>query len=120
VQGGDAEIIAVLPRVLATVTPRLRTPYNDLAVPIKVMEYLGYARPIVATDTIETAAIIRGADCGIVVPDTAQGLADGIVTLASAPAAQVVRWGEAARHAAAANSWDSRAGAILDLLGITR
>jgi hypothetical protein len=120
IRAEGSQIDALLPEVLGSITPRRKTPYNDLAVPIKVMEYLGYARPIVATDTIETAAIIRGADCGIVVPDTAQGLADGIVTLASAPAAQVVRWGEAARDAAAANSWDSRAGAILDLLGITR
>lgn len=120
IRAEGSQIDALLPEVLASITPRRRTPYNDLAVPIKVMEYLGYARPIVATDTIETAAIIRGANCGIVVPDTAQGLADGIAALASAPAAQVVRWGEAARRAAAANSWDSRAGAILELLGITR
>jgi glycosyltransferase involved in cell wall biosynthesis len=54
----------------------------------------------------------------VVVPDTADGLADGIAEVASAPAAQLVRWGEAARSAAAANSWDSRAEAILELLGI--
>lgn len=112
------QIDALLPEVLASITPRRRTPYNDLAVPIKVMEYLGYARPIIATDAIETAAIVREADCGLVVPDTARGLAEGIAALASAPAAQIVQWGEAARRAAAANSWDSRAGAILALLGI--
>jgi hypothetical protein len=113
------QIDTLLPEVLASITPRRRTPYNDLAVPIKVMEYLGYARPIIATDTTETAGIVRAADCGIVVPDTAAGLADGIVAVASAPAAQIVRWGEAAGRAAAANSWDARAGIILELLGIT-
>jgi glycosyltransferase involved in cell wall biosynthesis len=112
------QIDALLPEVLASITPRRRTPYNDLAVPIKVMEYLGYARPIIATDATETAAIVRAAACGVVVPDTADGLADGIAAVASSPAAQIVQWGEAARTAAAANSWDSRAGAILELLGI--
>jgi hypothetical protein len=119
VRAEGPQIDTLLPEVLASITPRRRTPYNDLAVPIKLMEYLGYARPIIATDTTETAAIILAAACGVVVPDTAEGLADGIAAVASAPAAQVVRWGEGARSAAAANSWDSRAGAILELLGIT-
>jgi len=118
VHGGDAEIIAVLPRVLATVTPRLRTPYNDLAVPVKVLEYLGYGRPLIVTDATETAAIVEEAGCGVVAPATPDGLADGIATVAEAPAAQLRRWGDAARRAAAANSWDARADRILALLGL--
>jgi hypothetical protein len=118
VRAQGPQIDMLLPEVLASVTPRRRTPYNDLAIPIKVMEYLGYGRPIIATDTTETAAIVRAADCGIVVPDTAEGLANGIRAVASSPAAQVIRWGEAARRAAAANSWDARATTILELLGV--
>ena len=64
VRGGDQEILGLLPRVLATVTPRLRTPYNDLAVPIKVLEYLGYGRPMIVTDATETAAIVEAAGSG--------------------------------------------------------
>jgi glycosyltransferase involved in cell wall biosynthesis len=119
VHASGPEIDRLLPRVLATITPRRKTPYNDLAVPIKVMEYLGYGRPLIVTDTVETAAIVRSANCGIVVPDTAQGLADGIVTVAKASATQLNRWGKAARAAAAANSWDVRAASILELLGVT-
>jgi glycosyltransferase involved in cell wall biosynthesis len=119
VRAEGAEIDALLPEVLATITPRRKTPYNDLAVPIKVMEYLGYGRPLIVTDTVETAAIVRGADCGIVVPDTAEGLAAGIVALAQAAPDQLTRWAQAARAAAVANSWDSRASRILQLLGIS-
>lgn len=111
-------IDVLLPAVRATVTPRRRTPYNDLAVPIKVMEYLGYGRPLIVTDTVETAAIVNHAGCGLVVPDTAQGLADGIAALAEATPEQLARWGEAARAAAVANSWDERAARVLDLLGV--
>jgi glycosyltransferase involved in cell wall biosynthesis len=118
VRGGDREIIGLLPRVLATVTPRLRTPYNDLAVPIKVVEYLGYGRPMIVTDATETAAIVEAAGCGLVVRATREGLADGIARVAEASAAQLVRWGDAARTAAAANSWDARAANILELLGV--
>jgi glycosyltransferase involved in cell wall biosynthesis len=118
VHGGEAEILALLPRVLATVSPRLRSPYNDLAVPIKVLEYLGYGRPLVVTDVAETAAIVRAAGCGVVVGATAIGLADGIVAMAEAPPAQLNLWADAARRAAAANSWDDRAATILELLGV--
>jgi glycosyltransferase involved in cell wall biosynthesis len=118
VRGSDPEIVGLLPRVLATVIPRRRTPYNDLAVPIKVFEYLGYARPLVVTDTTETAAIVRAAGCGVVVPDTADGLAEGIMAVAEARPEQLVLWSEAAKRAAEANSWDSRAAEILKLLGV--
>lgn len=118
VRAQGPEIDALLPQVVASITPRRSTPYNDLAVPIKVMEYLGYARPVIATDTTETAAIVRSADCGVVVPDTADGLADGIAAVVQAPPARLIEWGEAARRAAAANSWDSRAEDVLNLLGL--
>lgn len=118
VRAEGREIDTLLPGVLATITPRRKTPYNDLAVPIKVMEYLGYRRPLIVTDTTETAEIVRGAGCGVVVPDTVEGLADGIAAVTDAPADELLRWGEAARAAAVANSWDVRAGRILDLLGV--
>ena len=114
-EGG--EIDRLLPGVLASITPRRRTPYNDLAVPIKVLEYLGYARPLIVTDTTETAAIVRDAGCGVVVTDSAEGLAEGITAVVSADPDQVRRWGAAARLAAAENSWDARANWILELLG---
>jgi glycosyltransferase involved in cell wall biosynthesis len=118
VRGGDQEIVGLLPRVLATVTPRLRTPYNDLAVPIKVVEYLGYGRPMIVTDAAETAAIVEAAGSGVVVPGTTEGLANGIVSVVEASAVQLHRWGDAARTEAAARSWDIRAAEILELLGV--
>jgi glycosyltransferase involved in cell wall biosynthesis len=119
VRAEGRQIDELLPQVRATITPRRKTPYNDLAVPIKVMEYLGYGRPLIVTDTVETTAIVREADCGIVVPDTVQGLADGIAAMARASADQLTRWGESARAAAIANSWDVRAARVLELLGLS-
>lgn len=119
VHGGDDEIMGLLPRVLATITPRTRTPYNDLAVPIKVLEYMGYGRPLVVTDVTETAAIVRAAGCGVIAPATPRELADGIVAVAEAPAEQLARWGEAARRAAEEHSWDHRVQQILELLEVT-
>jgi glycosyltransferase involved in cell wall biosynthesis len=118
VRADATQVAVLLPDVLATVTPRQRSPYNDLAVPLKVLEYLGYARPLIVTDATETAAIVREAACGIVVSDSAEGVADGIATIASADARQIRRWGAAARRAAVANSWETRAQQILELLGL--
>jgi glycosyltransferase involved in cell wall biosynthesis len=114
------EIDRLLPAVLASVTPRRRTPYNDLAVPIKVLEYLGFGRPLLVTDTVETRAIVEAAGCGLVVPDTAQALSDGIVEFVSAPFDRIVAWGAAARAYAEANSWSHRAKRVLELLAEER
>ena len=118
VRAEGPQIDALLPEVLASITPRRRTPYNDLAVPIKVVEYLAYSRPMIVTDAAETAAIVEAAGSGVVVPATTEGLANGIVSVAGASAAQLHRWGDAARTAAAASSWDMRVAAILELLGV--
>ena len=115
-RGSGPEILALLPEVLATVQPRRRTPYNDLAVPIKVMEYLSYGRPVVATDCAEQAAIVRDADCGIVVDDTVEGLAAGLERLLTAGQAARERWAANARRAAERHSWAARAARIAGLL----
>lgn len=115
-----AEIDRLLPRVLATVIPRRRTAYNDLAIPIKLFEYLAYRRPLIVTDATETAAVVRTADCGLIVPDSAPALAEAMVAVAEAPAAQLAAWGEAAGRAATRNSWDARAARVLELLSLTR
>ena len=114
--GSGPEIIALLPEVVATIQPRLRTPYNDLAVPIKVMEYLSYGRPLVVTDCTEQAAIVRDAGCGIVTDDTVDGLAAGLEQLLEADHAERRQWSDNARRAAERNSWTERAATIATLL----
>ncbi len=119
VRAEGAAIDRLLPRVLLSIIPRRITPYNDLAVPIKLMEYLGYGRPLVVTATEETGRIVREAAAGIVVPDNAEGIARGILTVLDADVAEREAWGRSARAAARANGWDTRATMILGALGIT-
>lgn len=111
-----AEIHALLPHVLATVQPRRRSPYNDLAVPIKVMEYLSYGRPLLVTDCVEQARIVRDADAGIVVADDVEPLADGLRHLVTAPPGTIDRWSANAMAAAERASWGRRAQRIVELL----
>lgn len=110
----------LLPSVLASVQPRLSSPYNDLGVPIKVMEYLSYGRPLLVTDLDETARIVRRAGCGLVVPDTVDGMTDGIRQLAFAPDERIDAWSDAATLAAKRESWHARAEHVVEVLRAAR
>lgn len=111
------EIHALLPDVLATVIPRPRGPYNDLALPIKLFDYLSYGRPLLVTDCTEQARVVREADAGLVTDDDPDALADAIARLVSAGGDQLDRWSANARRAAENASWSERAHRILELLG---
>lgn len=118
---GEAdEIRALLPGVLATVIPRPRTAYNDLAVPIKLYDYLAYERPLLVTDCTEQARVVRDADAGLVVGGDVDALAAGVRRVATAPAADLDRWSANASAAARSGSWAERADRILAALGEMR
>lgn len=106
----------MLPEVLASVSPRRRSPYNDLAVPIKVMEYLSYERPLIVTDCTEQARIVTESGAGVAVPDTVAGLAEGILRVATAHEAQLDAWSSAAGRAAEKHSWSNLTRRILLVL----
>jgi glycosyltransferase involved in cell wall biosynthesis len=112
---GDG-IHALLPDVLATVIPRPRSPYNDLALPIKLFDYLSYGRPLLVTDCAEQAALVRSAGAGLVVGDQVEEMAAGIERLAAASSDDLDRWSSAAAAAARAASWERRAENIVELL----
>ncbi len=115
-RASGSEIHALLPQVLATVIPRRRSAYNDLAVPIKLMDYLSYGRPLLVTDCSEQARIVRAADAGLVVPDEVDDMAGAIGRLATASREELDAFGAAAQRAATANSWHARAQQVLDVL----
>lgn len=112
---GDA-IHALLPQTLATVIPRPRNAYNDLAVPIKLFDYLSYGRPLVITDCTEQARIVRQADAGIVVGDTVEAMSAGFVHLLQTDADQLDAWSAHAADAARRSSWAVRARQIVAIL----
>ena len=114
--GDESTIRAVLPQVIATIQPRRCSPYNEIAVPIKVMEYLSYGRPLIVTDCLEQATIVREADVGLVVDDSVDGLADGIRAVLEADPSQLERWSVNAAAAARANAWSERARRIVAVI----
>ena len=119
-RGAAEKIVALLPQVLATVQPYRRSPYNDLAVPIKVMDYLAYGRPLIVTDCTEQAAIVRDAGAGLVADDEPDALAAAIERVVTASETERERWSAAAHAGARANSWAGRADRILATLASLR
>ena len=91
-------------------------PSKRLAWPVKLGEYMAAGLPIVASDLPVQAAVIREADCGIVVGSfTAASNAAAIIELLDDPA--VAReMGERGRHHALAHlTWESQAAILVGL-----
>jgi len=109
------EIPDLLPQVRVLVNPLRDAPYHRLQIPTKIMDYLGYGRPILATELPEIAGVIRDTGAGIVVPDSVEGLAEGILRLFSAGLDEVNVMGQnALRAVREKHSWHHRAQQILD------
>jgi len=117
-EGG--EIDELLPDIVATVIPRPRNAYNDLALPIKLFDYLAYGRPLLVTDCTEQAAVVNDAGAGIVMGDDPHAIAESIRQVVEAPQERQRAWYAAAHHAARAASWEHRARRIVDVFAEDR
>ena len=121
VERAEGEAIhALLPGIIGTVIPRPLGEYNHLALPVKLFDYLSYGRPLLVTDCLEQARVVREADAGIVVGDTVDALAAGVAMLARAPSDALDRWSANAAAGAEASSWRHRARSIVALLAAAR
>lgn len=109
-------IHALLGHVIASVIPRPIGAYNDLALPVKLFDYLSYVRPLIVTDCREQAQVVRESDAGLVAGDAVDDIARAIEQVASAPANRIAEWSSNAAAAARAASWSGRASRIVDLL----
>jgi glycosyltransferase involved in cell wall biosynthesis len=115
--GSRDELAERLAGARVCVVPRPLNPYTDLAMPVKIVDYLSLGRPIVATRAHETAVFLEGTGAAILVDDTPEDIAGGLIRVLIEP-------GLAERMAAAAlelacrptNTWDGRAKEIVDAL----
>jgi hypothetical protein len=117
IQRAEGEAIhALLPDVIGSVIARPRSPYNDLALPVKLFDALAYGRPLLVTDCLEQARVVEQAGAGLVVADDPESIAAGIVRLAGATGEELDRWSAAAHRAAGEATWRDRAERIVELL----
>ena len=117
-RAGRDDLVEVLRDARVCVIPRPVTEYTNFVLPIKLWDYLSYGKPIVATQVTETARLLDAAGAGIVTPDTAEDLAEGIVRMLTEDGL-ADRCAAAARAYAVdpANTGDARAGTVLETLG---
>lgn len=109
------EIPGLLPQVRVLANPLRDAPYHRLQIPTKIMDYLGYGRPILSTDLPEVAGVLLETGSGIVVSDSVEELAGGIVRFFSAGLDEVNAMGQnALRAVREQHAWRHRARQILD------
>jgi glycosyltransferase involved in cell wall biosynthesis len=109
-----------LPEVMCSATvlviARRRNSYNDLAMPVKQFDYMSFGRPLVVTDCQDTATLIKELQSGVVVQDTPDALAQGIIKLLQNPNL-AIRLGQNGYQAIqAAHSWPHRAARLLQMI----
>jgi glycosyltransferase involved in cell wall biosynthesis len=93
--------------------------YTNLAVAVRLLDFLGFGKPIVATDTVETRALLAAGDAGTVTDYTPAGLAEGIMPILEDEDLAARLGANARRYACSQDAtWDSRARTVLRTLGI--
>ncbi|HEX6128520.1 MAG TPA: glycosyltransferase [Candidatus Limnocylindria bacterium] len=113
------ELAPLLAPARVCVIPRPINPYTDLAWPIKLSDYLAFGKPVVATATAETVAVLDGTGAGLVVGDSVPELANGLARVLSDSrlAAALATQGRALALDEGM-TWDHRARHLLNSLGL--
>jgi glycosyltransferase involved in cell wall biosynthesis len=101
------------------VIPRPITAYSDLAMPVKLWDYLSMGKAVVATAAAETEAVLQASGAGIATPDTAAGLAEGLLRpLLDARLAATLSAHARTFACSPDATWDARARTVLATLGL--
>ena len=108
------DIPALLSSTRVVVNPLRQATYHHLQMPIKVMNYLSYGRPMLVTPCREIARFVEENQLGLVVDDNPESMAEGIRRLFTADLDELNRMGQnALRAVREKHSWRHRAQQIL-------
>jgi glycosyltransferase involved in cell wall biosynthesis len=119
VQSNRNSLAELLKPSRVLVLPLPITPYTNMTVAVRLVDLLGFGKPIVVTDTTEQRAIIEGSQAGAVAQDSPAGLAEGILPILE-DENLARRMGASARLYAcsAGATWDARARTVVETLGV--
>jgi glycosyltransferase involved in cell wall biosynthesis len=111
-----------LGRATALAIPTPGHPYWDSVAPVKLFDYLAAGRPVVTTPRVETAALVRRHEAGVVAEDdSAAAMAAALRTVLTAPDAARDMGARARSVAERQYDWKAigrrLAGEILDRIG---
>ncbi|HYM84752.1 MAG TPA: glycosyltransferase [Candidatus Dormibacteraeota bacterium] len=78
VRSARPHLADVLRPARVCVIPRPVNAYTDVALPVKLMDYLAMGKPVVATDARETRRVVEASGAGSIVGDTPEAIALGL------------------------------------------
>ena len=77
--GTRDDLSKLLADVRACVIPRPINRYSDLARPVKLVDYLSFGKPVIATATAETTALLAPTGAGLLVDAEPAAIAAGLL-----------------------------------------
>lgn len=110
---GDAEMARILRTADVCLAPEPRNPFNEASTLMKVVEYMAFARPVVAFDLAETRTSAGGA-AAYAAADTPEALAVEIDALLDDPMRRQAMGAEGRRRVTEELSWGRSESALLD------
>jgi glycosyltransferase involved in cell wall biosynthesis len=118
---GRSTLAEVIEPARVCVLPLPVNRYTDLAVAVRLVDFLAFGKPIVATDTTESRALVQAGGAGRLAPDSPEGIAAAIEVLLSDRrlAERCSRQGRAYAEDPA-NTWDARAATVRRKLRLDR
>lgn len=100
------------------ILPLKKNSYNDVAVPVKLYEYVSYLKPIVSTNCDEIQKIVKENNIGLVIEDNPEQLIKGIEKLLN-DNQKFQEYKKKCKLMRENNTWSKRAETIIrDSLGI--
>lgn len=109
---GDENLKPLYERADVALLTAPRTFYRDIAVPIKIYEYISYLKPILVTDCTETARIVEDNHVGWVTKDDISSVFHKLAELCDNPE-EIIRIRENMKEARNNNLWSSRAEKVI-------
>ena len=94
------------------IMPRLRTPYNDIAAPVKMVEYISHGLPVLSTDCTECKNFVETWGIGKTVQADPDSMARGIAEFAETKSPRNA-YREALLAACRENTWEKRAQTVI-------
>ena len=120
ISGSFDDLPALMRDAYLAVIPYRKNSYGDLAVPVKLFDYMSFGRPVVATNCAEQAKYVKDCNSGLVVEDTVDGIADGIIRLFDNPDMAKEMGRNGYRSVLEKHSWEHRARQLLQIInGVT-
>ena len=94
------------------IIPRLRTPYNDIAFPVKLVEYLSHGLPLLVTDCPAVKEFVSRWNIGLVTNDNVADFSEAIICFAGMRDIYGA-YRSAIDEACRENSWSQRARSVI-------